>query len=77
MMGLTGVNMLHRKRRKKPDLAKTTGRDNPKGGPSPAMMRSGNFNRAMEAKYVELPSEEQRRAMVEFGMAIAQEMKQR
>jgi hypothetical protein len=30
----------------------------------------------MEAKYVKLPSEDQRLAMVEFGIAIAQEMKQ-
>lgn len=69
--------MIQRKRRKKPDPAKTTGRDNPNGGPSPAMMRAGNLIRAMEAKYRELPSEDQRRAMVEFGTTIAQEMKRR
>jgi hypothetical protein len=68
--------MIHKKRRKKPDSAKTTGRDNPNGGPSPAMMRAKNLIRAMEAKYVKLPSEDQRLDMVEFGMAIAQEMKQ-
>ena len=64
------------KRFKHPNPAKTTGRDNPNGGPSIAMMRASNLIRAMESRYhSRLPTESQQRANVEFGKRIAEEKK--
>lgn len=67
---------LHKKRFKHPNPTKTTGRDNPNGGPSVAMMRASNLIAAMESKFPpRLPTESQRRASIEFAMRIAEEKK--
>jgi len=68
-------------RRKKkwrvPDPAKTTGRDNPAGGPSPAMVRSGNLIKAQEAREDRLRKENPKRKkrVLDKTVAIAQRLK--
>ena len=70
----------HRHRNRKwHDPTKTTCRNNPKGGKSPALMRATNICAALEARAgrlrKSLSSDKARNDAVEFGMSVATEMK--
>lgn len=59
------------------DPSKTTGRDNPNGGPSIAMLRSGNLIRTQEYKADRLAGDDpaRREKNIAEGMKIAEQRK--